>query len=124
MSTTHRPAYRSPQRDAGPWLGRAWGAVVSVPLFFLLAFAVGEALYAVMGYKPENADAPIWVVVVADVATLTVAVLPCAAAMVLGRRAQNEGDRRGRLPLVLGAIAGVALVILTVVSEVGDFVRR
>lgn len=124
MSTTYHAGHRSTRRDDGPWLGRAWGAVVSVPAFFLIAFAVGEGMYALLGYKPENADAPIWVVVVAVVPTLLVTLIPCVAAMVCGRRATNGGDRRGVVPLVVGAIAGLGMLVLTIVSEVGDIVRR
>ena len=37
-----RPTQTSP---AGVWLGRAWIAVVLIPVFFILAFVVGQVLY-------------------------------------------------------------------------------
>lgn len=43
--------------DGAP-LRRAWVAVALVPVFFLLALAVARGLYSVMGYLPENDDAP------------------------------------------------------------------
>ncbi|HEV7204151.1 MAG TPA: hypothetical protein VGN18_06040 [Jatrophihabitans sp.] len=125
MTTGHRlPPTTSAPRSATPWLGRAWTAVALVPVFFLIAFAVGEIMYAVLGYQPENADAPTWAVVVALGPTLVVALTPCLAAMLFGHRATRAGDRRGLVPLALGAIAGTAILVLTVVSEVGDAIRR
>ena len=64
-------------------------------MFFVLALATGESLYALMGYKPENADAPVRVVLIADVLTLVVALAPCVAAVLAGRPASRGGDRRG-----------------------------
>lgn len=111
-------------RNSGPWLRRAWVSVALVPVFFIIAFAVGESVYAVLGYKPENADAPAWAIVVATALILLVVLIPCVAAAYFGRRAISGGDRRGLLPAVIGAIAAVGWAALTIVSEVGDAVRR
>ena len=121
--TTTDPAKRPTITDHAPWLTRAWTAVALVPVFFFVAFAVGEGLYALTDYKPENADAPVWIVIVVDLAILAVALVPCVAAVLFGRRAMSTRDRRGALPLVVGAVAGAAVVILTVVSEVGNLLR-
>ena len=107
----------------GTWLARAWLGVALVPVFFILAFAVGEAAYAVLGYRPENADAPPWAVVVTSALVLLVVLIPCAAAAYCGRQAMTAGDRRGLLPLVIGSVAGAGAVVLTVVSEVGNALR-
>lgn len=125
MSTSQiqRPPARTP-RDPGRWLRRAWTAVALVPVFFFLGFAVGEGMYAVMGYDPATGNAPIWVDLVALAPVLVVVLIPCAAAVFFGRRATTVADRRGMVPLVIGAIAGVGLLVLTVVSEVADIVRR
>lgn len=125
MSTSQvrRPPVRSP-RDSGDWLRRAWTAVVLVPVFFFLAFAVGEGMYAVLGYDPAAADTPVRVDLVALVPILVVALIPCAAAVFFGRRATEVADRRGMVPLVIGAVAGVGVLVLTIVSEVGGIVRR
>jgi hypothetical protein len=53
--------------------------VALVPVFFVLAFAVGEAAYAVLGYRPENADAPLWVDLVTGVVATAVCLVPCVA---------------------------------------------
>lgn len=108
--------------DARPWLRRAWASLALVPVFFLIAFAVGEGIYAAMGYKPENADAPVWADVVASVLILAVAVVPSVTAVYCGRRATVTGDRRGLYPAVIGALVGIGLAILTVVTAVGNAV--
>ena len=125
MSThqVERPPARPP-RDSVLWLRRAWTAVALVPVFFFIGFAVGQGMYALLGYKPENADAPVWVDVVALVPVLLVVLIPCTAAVLFGRKANRDGDHRGIYPLVIGVIAGVGLLVLTIVSEVGDIVRR
>ncbi len=77
-----------------------------------------------MGYKPDYADAQVWVNLVGLTPVIVGALIPCAAAVFFGRRAHESGDHRGRFPLVIGVIAGVAMVVLTIVSEVGNIVRR
>jgi hypothetical protein len=125
MSTSQlqRPPARTPG-ESGRWLGRAWTAVVLVPVFFFIGFAVGEGMYALMGYEPANADAPVWVDLVALTPAIVAVLIPCAAAVFFGRRATKGGDRRGMVPLIIGVIAGIGLLVLTIVSEVGDILRR
>ena len=112
---------RSPKTagSPGPWLGRAWTAVVLVPVFAVASFALGYVLYDLLGYKPENNDAPLWVDVLVALVLLVVLLVPCVAAVVYGRRA----GRPGLVPTVLGAIAGIGLTALTVVTTVADAVR-
>lgn len=110
-------------RDSGRWLRRAWTAIALVPVFFLIAFALGEVLYNLLGYQPENADAPVWALLVVDIPVLLVVLIPCAAAVLFGRHSSQMGDRRGRLPLIIGMAAGVGWLVLTIVSEVGNIVR-
>ncbi len=125
MSThqLHRPPAGTP-RDAGRWLVRAWAAVFLVPVFFFIGFALGEGMYALMGYEPANADAPLWVDLVVLLPVVVVVLIPCVAAVFFGRRTTEGGDRRGMIPLVIGGVAGVGLLVLTIVSEVGDIVRQ
>jgi hypothetical protein len=87
---------------------RAWTAVVLVPVFFVIAFAIGEVVYSVLGYKPENDDAPLWVDLVGSLASLSVALIPCIAAVVYGRRAADAGNRVGLVPMAIGGLAAVA----------------
>jgi len=117
--TETRPGNAPP--EATSWLSRAWLAVALVPVFFFLAFAVGEAAYAVLGYQPENADAPLWVDLVTGVLATAVCLVPCVAAVLYGWRANLVGDRTGLIPLTIGAIAGLSITALTVVSILGPF---
>jgi hypothetical protein len=106
------------------WVRRAWVGVALIPVFFFIAFAVGEVVYALLGYEPEDADAPVWAVVVASAVVVVVVLVPCVAAVHFGRRAVKAGDRHGVYPAVIGAVAAVGWVALTIVSEVGNVVRR
>jgi len=108
-----RPTQTSP---AGAWLGRAWIAVVLIPVFFILAFAVGQVLYSLMGYLPENAGIPLWVDLVATIPTMAVFLVPCSAAVLYGRRANSLGARSGLIPLCIGALAGLGLLLLSIVT--------
>lgn len=101
---------------SGPWVGRAWAAVALVPVFFLLAFALGYVVYDLFGYQPENDDAPIWVDLVCTVAILAVSLVPCVGAVLLGRRAVRAGDRRGLFPAGVGALAWFGLTVLSIVG--------
>lgn len=100
---------------AETWLGRAWLAVLGIPVLGFAAFALGYPLYDLFGYQPENADAPLWVDLVVTVPVLAIALAPCVAAVVCGRRA----GRAGLLPAVVGALAGLGLTALSVGSLLG-----
>lgn len=111
------PAPGPTGRDPSPWLRRAWVSVALIPVFFFFAFAAAEGIYALSGYQPENADAPLWVDVLASVLALAVFVIPSAAAVHFGRRAIKGGDRRGFYPAVIGALVTLAWVVLTLVNQ-------
>jgi hypothetical protein len=102
-----------------PWTARAWVAVVLIPVGFAVALALGYALYDWFGYKPENDDAPLWVDLTTTLVVLAVSLTPCGAAVALGRHAARQGDRRGLVPLGIGALAGLALTILSIVDLIG-----
>jgi hypothetical protein len=114
VTTQHRhPTGNSSQTNP---VARAWIGVGLIPVFFVLGFAVGEVLYAVLGYKPENDDAPLWADLVASLAVLSVTLVPCIGAVIYGRRASHAGHRGARAPMAIGALAGAALVILTALN--------
>lgn len=121
MTTMQRlePSTEAPPPSGG-WLARAWISAASIPVFFFVSFALGYILYDALGYRAEDNNAPLWVDLFVAVVTLAVALVPCAGAVVYGRRCRRSGDRRGLLPLAIGAIAGVALTVLTVVTTVAD----
>ena len=100
----------------------AWVSVVLIPAFLLLAVIVSLMLYEWFGYKPENADAPLWVDGVIAAITLAICLVPCWGSVLFGRRAVRAGNRWvGMLPLILGGLAAVSLTVLTIVSTLGPF---
>lgn len=102
--------------DKGTNLRRAWIAVALIPVAFLLAFAVGEGLYALLGYKPEDATEPLWVALVAGVPAIVLFLIPCVAAVRYGNRARLEGNRGALAPLVIGAALGLWMLVTNIVS--------
>lgn len=120
MTTTNRMPSRRAQgsRAERRDLNRAWIALAMVPVGFIAAFAVGEGIYALLGYKPEDATEPLWVDLVAGVPAIILFLLPCVAAVVYGNRARAEGRRAGFVPLVAGAVLGLWMVLITVASFV------
>ena len=115
MSGT-RQSDRNTQAVGGGWSTRAWIAVVLIPVFFFISFAVGEGLYALFGYKPENVGAPFWVDLVITVLTLAVLLLPCVAAVVFGRRASAEGDRSALVPAGIASLVGLFFIVLSTIT--------
>jgi hypothetical protein len=99
-------------------LARAWISIALVPVFFFLAFAVGEGLIAALGYP--DGDGPIWTTLVSAIAATVVVLLPCLAAAWFGTRAHRARDRRGLVPAALGAVIGLGWLVLTIVTEVND----
>lgn len=114
MSTLHTTQPLAP-RD-GRSVTRAWVSLAVVPLFFILAMAVGYGIYALLGYQPENADAPFWANVAAGVPALLLLVAPCATAVFYGWRANRVGDRRALVPLVIAGLIAVWFTVLTVLG--------
>ena len=124
QSPTDHPAATPPEQSRAPGaLARAWVAVVLIPVFFFIAIGVGEGVISLLGYTAGAGNNPIWVSLVSDLAAIAVVLLPCLAAVIFGKRADKAGDRRGLFPAVLGTVAGLGWLILTIVSEVGDLLR-
>ena len=117
MAASQRPAQTSP---ADIWYRRALIAVALIPVFFILGFAVAQGLYSLMGYLPEEACIPLWVDLVATIPTVAVWLVPCAAAVLYGRRVNSVGDRRGLVPLCIGALAGLGLLVLSIVTIISS----
>ncbi len=97
-------------------LARAWIAVALIPVGFVLAFVVGEGLYALLGYQPEVASEPWWVALVAAVPAIVLFLVPCAAAVWYGNKARAEGNRAALLPMVLGLVFGLWMLVMNTVS--------
>lgn len=97
-------------------LTRSWIGVALIPVAFVLAFAVGEGLYALLGYKPEDATEPLWVALVAGVPAIVLFLVPCTAAVWYGNKARAEGHRAALLPLAVGAVLGLWMLVMNTVS--------
>ena len=76
-------------------------------MFFGIALAVGEGLDSMSGYEPGSGSGPLRAVIATTVLVLAVAVAPCLVAAHFGQRAVREGDRRGRVPLVVAWLLAV-----------------
>lgn len=51
-----------------------------------------------------------------SLAVLAIALVPCVGAVLYGRRASEAGHRIARVPISVGALVGVALVVLTALN--------
>ncbi|MGZ4556211.1 MAG: hypothetical protein ACXVXZ_10785 [Mycobacteriaceae bacterium] len=115
--TSHQNAQPTQTPPSGrTFLTRAWVAVVLIPGFFLVAFAVTSGLYVLLGYEPENSDIPLWVDLVAGIPGSVVFLIPCVAAVFFGGRATRVGDRWGLIPATVGALAGLGFTIMSLVT--------
>jgi hypothetical protein len=121
MSATKQDDSLHESSRSGSSVARAWISVALIPVFLLVSVLLTLLLYEWFGYKPENADAPLWVDWVTAVTAIAVFLVPCVAAVLYGRRAKGAGDRRGLIPLGIGALAGLSLTVLTVVGTLGPF---
>lgn len=102
-------------RAATP-LGRAWTWVALVPVFFIVSFAVQTGIYALTGYDPSTGDVPLWADLTAAIPGLAIVLVPCVVGVVYGVRAVRSGVRAGMVPLVVAALLGVGVTVLTAVN--------
>ncbi len=121
MSSEKQSQSVQDRSQSGDSLARAWVSVALIPVFLFASVILTLLLYDWFGYKPENADAPLWVDLVTGVVAIAVFLVPCVAAALYGRQANRDGRRRGLIPLGIGVLAGLAVTILTVVSTLGPF---
>ena len=119
MGSTGQVEDRSLESPSNPWGARAWTAVALIVPFFLLAMAAGYIAYDLMGYRPENDDAPTWVDLVCAIPSLLILWVPCAAAVIYGRRSSRVGDRRALIPASIGVLVGLGFTLLGLVTAVG-----
>ena len=123
MSTVgHVPQLVDGPRRQDSSFGRAWGAVVLIPVFAILSFAAGVVTLSAFGYS-SGGNEPFWVDLVVDIIVITVLLVPCIAAVFFGRRARLAGVRGAAVPIVIGAVVGAAGIVLTIVTEIGNALR-
>ena len=100
-------------------VGRAWASIVLLPVGVLLAFVVGEGLATLAGHDTGGGElAPLWVVLVAGVPAILVALVPAGFAIWFGLRARRAGDQRGVVPAIVGCALAGGFVGLNVLSYV------
>ena len=118
MTTTRRLPPVGPRSSGGrpTSLSSSWIALASIPVAFVLAFAVGEGLYALLGHQPEDATEPLWVALAAGVPAVVLFLVPCAAAVWFGTKARAEGHRAALLPVATGAVLGLWMLVINIVA--------
>jgi hypothetical protein len=124
MSSSKQERPLVPTGHETPWVTRAWIGVALVPVFFFIAFAVGEGLYSMLGYEAGSVNAPGWTIAGIAALTFAVVVIPCVIAIHYGRRAMKAGDLRGRTPMIIGWVVAAGWLVMSVVSEVGNVLAR
>ena len=93
----------------------AWTAVVLIPVFFIIAFAIAGGLYSAVGHDPSQETPPHWADAVALIPAGIVFATPCVFAVIYGRRAGRMGNRSGYVAAAVGAVAAVGYGIMNVV---------
>lgn len=121
MAETHddlvgprRPADRSPGRTGRRLLVLAWIGVALIPVGFVGAMVVGEALIAAAGY-PSGATPPLGAALRAALPALLIMLAPAAAALGFGLAARRRGAPGGTAPAWIGAgiiLAAIAMNLL------------
>jgi len=119
VTTSQQTSDRQASRT---WVFRSWVAVALIPVFFFAAFLVGYFLYGLFGYVPENMEAPAWLELTVGVVALTLFLVPCAGAVFYGWVANKAHDRRGLVPLAIGAVLGIWMTVVSVITVVSAMV--
>jgi uncharacterized membrane protein len=94
---------------------RAWIGVALIPVSLILAFVASEVLVRVLGYDPTG-SLPLWVDILAWSVTVVIVLLPSVAVMHYANQTRNLGDRRGRLPMTVGVLAGLLVIVVAVAT--------
>lgn len=116
-SSSDAPTGQGPRTQTP--LTRAWISVALVPVFFFVAFAASQGIYALTGYDPSaGATPPLWADLVAGLPGLAIMLVPCVAGVVYGRRAARAGVRAGLVPAAIAALLGFGAVLLVVLNTV------
>lgn len=104
VAPTSRP-WQSPSLTARRHLRRAWVGVALVPVTFVAAMLVGEGVGSLLGYEAGSGTLPsAEVFLLAGLPATAVGLAPAVFALVNGRRAEREGEPRGLVPTVVGAV--------------------
>lgn len=114
-SAAHGPGHRA--------LHQAWWSLLLFPLSFVVAFVVGEGFPAWMGYPEPSLDStPWWVITVAVVSALLVFAAPFLVTAHFSRKAVAEGEREGRLPMIVAAVVVGGFVALNLLGGLAQLI--
>jgi hypothetical protein len=95
-------------------LRRAWISVALIPVILVLGFISSDVvIYPLAGYDP-GATVTLWFDLAVWTFAIVVVAIPCAAAIFYGREAYRAGDRRGRVPLLIGSLTLLLVVAMAV----------
>lgn len=84
----------------------AWISVALLPVSFVAAMVLGDALLSLQGHDSGSAEPiPLGVVALAGIPAVLVLIAPTIPAMAFGFRARRLGMRAGIFPAVIGASA-------------------
>jgi hypothetical protein len=114
MAAAPVPQVSVPRRDTRD-VRLAWACFVASPVFIVLAFAVGEAMSALLGYDGIGPP-PVGVGVLSVVAALVVFSIPAAPAVWFARRALAQGDDRAKVPAVVLVVMSAGFLALNLFS--------
>jgi hypothetical protein len=88
-------------------------AVLFIPVAVIVAFALAGGLYSAVGHDPSTETPPHWADAVALVPAGLLIAVPCAFALLFGRRVVRAGRRAGWAPVALGAVGIVGFVLMS-----------
>ena len=103
---------------ARPTVAIAWAGVVLVPVMFLVGLVVAYVLEGVVAGDTVGDERSLAADLLGVVVVALLVVVPAVWARRSGRRAETDGDPRGRTPAVLGpglAALAIAFVLVQVV---------
>lgn len=91
---------------------KAWIALALAPVGFLVAIAVGEGIYGLLGYEAADA-APLSARLTAALPALVLQAAPAFLAARWGHRAFSAGNRNARVPGITGVVLLIFMGVIT-----------
>ncbi|WP_448006765.1 hypothetical protein [Agromyces bauzanensis] len=108
IPTTPRPSDEAARRA----VRNAWISVIAIPVAFLVAIFVGEALAGLLGYDAGGQErAPLGVLLGAGLPAVFVMIAPTIPAMVFGFRARRLGRTEGLIAAIIGIVAAAWAIV-------------
>jgi hypothetical protein len=94
-------------------LTKAWLWLVAIPFAFVAGMVAGEGLITAMGYDFAGEEpVPLGPAALVGIPITLLVAVPAVMAYRVGMRAKAEGDPRGLIPALFGAI-GATFFVLT-----------